>query len=63
MTIYVFLIDNSASMAQASYAGASMLDLAKNFVEIFQKVRLFYISQTSFIHSIFSLSGSTKGIF
>uniref|UniRef100_A0AC34FX46 VWFA domain-containing protein n=1 Tax=Panagrolaimus sp. ES5 TaxID=591445 RepID=A0AC34FX46_9BILA len=37
MTIYVFVIDNSASMAQSSYAGATSLDLAKSFIEMFQK--------------------------
>uniref|UniRef100_A0A914YCG7 VWFA domain-containing protein n=1 Tax=Panagrolaimus superbus TaxID=310955 RepID=A0A914YCG7_9BILA len=39
MTIYVFVIDNSASMAQSSYAGATSLDLAKSFIEMFQKAR------------------------
>jgi hypothetical protein len=39
MTIYVFVIDNSPSMAQQTYAGASTLDLAKSFIEMFQKAR------------------------
>jgi hypothetical protein len=39
MTIYVFVIDNSASLAQQTYTGASYLDLAKSFIETFQKAR------------------------
>jgi len=39
MTIIVFLIDNTASMAQKSYVGVSYLDFARQFVESFLKAR------------------------
>uniref|UniRef100_A0A7E4VXE8 VWFA domain-containing protein n=1 Tax=Panagrellus redivivus TaxID=6233 RepID=A0A7E4VXE8_PANRE len=39
MTIYVFVIDNSASMAQVSHTGSSLLDIGKSFIETFIKQR------------------------
>ena len=38
MTIIVFLVDTSASMNQRTYAGTTLLDVAKNSVELFMKV-------------------------
>lgn len=38
MTIVLFLVDTSASMAQKSYLGTSLLDFAKAAVETFLKV-------------------------
>ncbi|KAI6204025.1 VWFA domain-containing protein [Aphelenchoides besseyi] len=39
MTIIVFLVDTSVSMAQKSYVGISYLDFARQFVDIFIKMR------------------------
>ncbi|KAI6174997.1 VWFA domain-containing protein [Aphelenchoides bicaudatus] len=39
MTIIVFLLDTSASMAQRSYVGVSYLEFARQFVESFLKMR------------------------
>ncbi|VDN24028.1 unnamed protein product [Gongylonema pulchrum] len=38
MTIVVFLIDSSASMAQRTYQGTTMLDVARSIVELLLKV-------------------------
>lgn len=38
MTIVVFLLDTSASMAQRSYVGVTYLEFARQFVEAFLKV-------------------------
>ncbi len=38
MTIVLFLLDTSASMAQKTYTGTSLLDVAKAAVETFLKV-------------------------
>lgn len=38
MTIVVFLIDSSASMAQKTYQGTAMLDVARSVVELILKV-------------------------
>ena len=38
MTVIVFLLDNSASMAQKSYMGITYLDFARQFVDLFLKV-------------------------
>ncbi|OZC07979.1 hypothetical protein X798_04975 [Onchocerca flexuosa] len=40
MTIVVFLIDSSASMAQKTYQGTSMLDVARSIVELVLKQRM-----------------------
>ncbi|VDK63592.1 unnamed protein product [Onchocerca ochengi] len=40
MTIVVFLIDSSASMAQKTYQGTSMLDIARSIVELVLKQRM-----------------------
>ncbi|KAM3727772.1 Integrator complex subunit 6-A [Dirofilaria immitis] len=40
MTIVVFLIDSSASMAQKTYQGTSMLDVARSIVELVLKQRV-----------------------
>jgi integrator complex subunit 6 len=39
MPVIVFIIDNSASMNQTTYFGTSYLDVAKNAVESFLKIR------------------------
>lgn len=41
MTIILFLIDSSASMAQKTYLGTTMLDIARSIVELFLKVGFF----------------------
>uniref|UniRef100_A0A1I7W8L1 VWFA domain-containing protein n=1 Tax=Heterorhabditis bacteriophora TaxID=37862 RepID=A0A1I7W8L1_HETBA len=38
MTIILFIVDTSASMAQKSYQGISTLDLAKSLVDALLKV-------------------------
>ncbi|KAL3990048.1 von Willebrand factor type A domain family protein [Acanthocheilonema viteae] len=40
MTIVVFLIDSSASMAQKTYQGTAMLDVARSVVELILKQRV-----------------------
>ncbi|VDM98232.1 unnamed protein product [Thelazia callipaeda] len=40
MTIVVFLIDSSASMAQKTYQGTSVLDVARSVVEMVLKQRV-----------------------
>ncbi|KAK6113199.1 von Willebrand factor type A domain family protein [Brugia pahangi] len=40
MTIVVFLIDSSASMAQKTYQGTAMLDVARSIVELILKQRV-----------------------
>ncbi|VDN58662.1 unnamed protein product [Dracunculus medinensis] len=40
MTIILFLIDSSASMAQKTYLGTTMLDIARSIVELFLKQRV-----------------------
>ena len=42
MVIVLYLIDNSASMNQRSYLGITYLDIAKNAVDAFAKVRHVY---------------------
>lgn len=53
MTIVVFLIDSSASMAQKTYQGTSMLDVARSVVEMILKVipfsRLFSLFSYTFL--------------
>lgn len=41
MVIFVFVVDTSASMNQRTSIGTTLLDVAKNAVETFTKVRIF----------------------
>ena len=40
MVIFVFVVDTSASMNQRTSVGTTLLDVAKNAVETFTKVKL-----------------------
>ena len=45
MVIFVFVVDTSASMNQRTSIGTTLLDVAKNAVETFTKVKYVLLSQ------------------
>ena len=45
MVIFVFIVDTSASMNQRTSIGTTLLDVAKNAVETFTKVKYVLLSQ------------------
>lgn len=55
MTIIVFLVDTSASMAMKTYMGTTVLDFARKTIEEFLKVFKFFFFKFSSFLSIFEV--------